>query len=216
MRRSRKPVWAFPSIGGSNPPLSVRTRLATAERELLNATYEIQQQVFAREHRREAMIERGERAIFALRGNRIQTRQRLVETAVDERQRVLFASPEMGDAETAQRHLAAESAVDPERLHLGQIRDRDWPVLLTAAARTAGAPFHLLDDSDSDRAGEMNVIVRKNRQGRLATVTLHIDRQLRYTERPPRMTHSPFTARRRIQQRLVIAFEDQLNQAPHR
>jgi len=24
MRRSRKPVWAFPSIGGSNPPLSVR------------------------------------------------------------------------------------------------------------------------------------------------------------------------------------------------
>jgi hypothetical protein len=23
MRRSRKPVWAFPSIGGSNPPLSV-------------------------------------------------------------------------------------------------------------------------------------------------------------------------------------------------
>jgi hypothetical protein len=28
MRRSRKPVWAFPSIGGSNPPLSVeRQRL---------------------------------------------------------------------------------------------------------------------------------------------------------------------------------------------
>jgi replicative DNA helicase len=38
-------------------------------------------------------------------------------------------------------------------------------------------------NSDSERAGEMDVIVRKNRQGRLATVTLHIDRQLRYTER---------------------------------
>jgi replicative DNA helicase len=325
------------------------------ERQLLNATYEIQQQVFAREHRGEAMIEQAERAIFALRGNRIQTRQRLLETAVDEeldrlqqstrddrqipglatglneldrllgglqdgrlyivaarpsmgkslltlqiarhaalteRQRVLFASLEMSDAETAQRHLAAETTVDPERLHLGQIRDLDWPALLTAAARTAGAPFHLLDDgdlsvmslraqarqvaarhgdlrlvvvdyvqlmraekpsgnrvedvsafsrglkrlarelrcpviavaqlsraveqrpdkrpllsdlresgqleadadcvlmlyrddyydSDSERAGEMDVIVRKNRQGRLATVTLRIDRQLRYTQ----------------------------------
>jgi replicative DNA helicase len=30
------------------------------------------------------MIEQAERAIFALRGNRIQTRQRLLETAVDE------------------------------------------------------------------------------------------------------------------------------------
>jgi replicative DNA helicase len=160
------------------------------ERELLNATYEIQQQIFAREHRGEAIIEQAERAIFALRGNLIQTRQRLLETAVDEeldrlqqstrddrqipglatgigdldrllgglqdgrlyivaarpsmgkslltlqiarhaaltdRQRVLFASLEMSDAETAQRHLAAESAVDPERLHLGQIRDRDAP-----------------------------------------------------------------------------------------
>ena len=36
--------------------------------------------------------------------------------------------------------------------------------------------------ADSERAGEMDVIVRKNRQGRLATVTLRIDRQLRYTE----------------------------------
>jgi replicative DNA helicase len=38
-------------------------------------------------------------------------------------------------------------------------------------------------NSDSERAGEMDVIVRKNRQGRLATVTLRIDRRLRYTER---------------------------------
>jgi replicative DNA helicase len=212
--------------------------------------------------------------------------------ALPERERVLFASLEMSDAETAQRHLAAESTVDAERLHLGQIRERDWPALLTAAARTAGTPFHLLDDSDlsvmslraharqiaarhdnlrlvvvdyvqlmraekpsgsrvedvsafsrglkrlarelhcpviavaqlsraveqrpdkrpllsdlresgqleadadcvlmlyrddyydsdSQRAREMDVIVRKNRQGRLATVTLRIDRRLRYTE----------------------------------
>jgi hypothetical protein len=28
LSRSQKPVWAFPSIGGSNPPLSVRIRLS--------------------------------------------------------------------------------------------------------------------------------------------------------------------------------------------
>jgi replicative DNA helicase len=68
--------------------------------------------------------------------------------AMQERQRVLFASLEMSDSETAQRHLAAESGVDPERLHLGRVKDEDWPALLNAAAHAAGAPFHLLDDGD--------------------------------------------------------------------
>ncbi len=68
--------------------------------------------------------------------------------ALQEHQRVLFASLEMSDSETAQRYLAAESGVSPDRLHLGQIEDRDWPALLKAAAKTAGAPFHLLDDGD--------------------------------------------------------------------
>ncbi len=65
-----------------------------------------------------------------------------------ERQRVLFASLEMSDSETAQRHLAAESGVDPERLHLGRIKPDDWPALLKASAGAAGVPFHLLDDGD--------------------------------------------------------------------
>ncbi len=68
--------------------------------------------------------------------------------ALRESQRVLFASLEMSDSETAQRHLAAESGVSPDRLHLGQIEDRDWPHLIRAAAKSAGAPFHLLDDGD--------------------------------------------------------------------
>ena len=68
--------------------------------------------------------------------------------ALSEAQRVLFASLEMSDSETAQRHLAAESGVSPDRLHLGQIEDRDWPHLIRAAAKSAGAPFHLLDDGD--------------------------------------------------------------------
>jgi hypothetical protein len=35
---------------------------------------------------------------------------------------VLFALLEMSDSEPAQRHLAAESGISPDRLHLGQSR----------------------------------------------------------------------------------------------
>jgi replicative DNA helicase len=59
---------------------------------------------------------------------------------------VLFASLEMSDAETAQRHLAAESGVDPDRIHLGRVVGADWPALLRAAAGTVGMPLHLIDD----------------------------------------------------------------------
>jgi len=68
--------------------------------------------------------------------------------AMAERRRVLFASLEMSDSETAQRHLAAESGVDPERIHLGSIASEDWPALLQAASATAEVPLHLLDDGD--------------------------------------------------------------------
>jgi len=61
---------------------------------------------------------------------------------------VLFASLEMSDAETAQRHLAAESGVDPHRIHLGRVTGTDWPALLQAAAVTVGMPLHLIDDGD--------------------------------------------------------------------
>ena len=58
--------------------------------------------------------------------------------ATVEQARVLFASLEMSDSETAQRHLAALSGVDPERLHLGRVRADDWtPLLHAAAPRTA-------------------------------------------------------------------------------
>jgi hypothetical protein len=39
MRRSRKPVWAFPSIGGSNPPLSV-IRREILQRTLIDTGHE--------------------------------------------------------------------------------------------------------------------------------------------------------------------------------
>ena len=54
----------------------------------------------------------------------------------------------MSDSETAQRHLAALSGVDPERLHLGHVRAEDWTPLLHAASETLGTPMHLLDDGD--------------------------------------------------------------------
>jgi replicative DNA helicase len=196
-------------------------------RALLRATYDIQASVTERRYRGEELIDEAERLIFALRGQELQTKQRLLEDAVaeeidrleqaskddreipglstgirdldrmlaglqdgrlyvaaarpamgksllclqiarhvalHEHQRVLFASLEMSDAETAQRHLAVESGVDPERLHLAQVRGEDWPGLLDAAARTIGAPFHLLDDGDlslfSLRAQARQVAVR--------------------------------------------------------
>jgi replicative DNA helicase len=196
-------------------------------RALLRATYDIQASVSERRHRGEELIDEAERLIFALRGQELQAKQRMLEHAVaeeidrleqaskddreipglttgirdldrmlaglqdgrlyvaaarpamgksllclqiarhvalHEHERVLFASLEMSDAETAQRHLAVESGVDPERLHLGQVRGEDWPALLDAAARTAGAPFHLLDDGDlslfSLRAQARQVAVR--------------------------------------------------------
>jgi replicative DNA helicase len=40
----------------------------------------------------------------------------------------------MSDSETARRHLAAESGVDPERIQGAGPRE-DWPALLSAAAQ---------------------------------------------------------------------------------
>jgi replicative DNA helicase len=180
-------------------------------RALLRTTYEIQAQVSERRRGGEEIIEEAERLIFALRGQDVLAKQRLLEQALaqeldrleqaskDDRaipglatgipdldgllgglhdgrlyvlaarpamgksllslqfarhgamregKRVLFASLEMSDSETALRHLAAESGVDPERLHLGKVRPGDWPALLKAGADAAGAPFHLLDDGD--------------------------------------------------------------------
>ncbi len=180
-------------------------------RALLSATYEIQAQVGERRRGGEELIEEAERLIFALRGQEVLARQRLLEQAVAdelerleraakerrevpglatglpeldrligglqdgrlyvlaarpamgksllalqlaghaamrERQRVLFASLEMSESETAQRHLAAESGLDPERLHLGRVKPEDWPALLKSASHAAGIPFHLLDDGD--------------------------------------------------------------------
>ncbi len=180
-------------------------------RALLRTTYEIQAQVAERRGGGEGLIEEAERLIFALRGQDVLTKQRLLEhalaeeidrleqaarddrdipglptgirdldrllgglqdgrlyvvagrpstgksllalqlarhAAMHERQRVLFASLEMSDAETAQRHLAAETGVDPERLHLGKVKPDDWPALLKGAAEATGVPFHLLDDGD--------------------------------------------------------------------
>ena len=99
-------------------------------------------------------------------------------------QRVLFASLEMSDAETAQRHLAAESGVNPERLHLGQIRPTDWPALLDAAARTSTVPIHLLDDGDLSlmrlRAQARQLAVRHDRLAMVVVDYL----QLMRSERP--------------------------------
>jgi replicative DNA helicase len=97
---------------------------------------------------------------------------------------VLFASLEMSDAETAQRHLAAESGVDPDRIHLGQVTGTDWPALLQAAAGTVGMPLHLIDDGDLSlsklRAQARQLAVRDDGLGLVVVDYL----QLMRVERP--------------------------------
>ena len=104
--------------------------------------------------------------------------------AAEESQRVLFASLEMSDSETAQRHLAAESGVDPERIHLGKVTADDWPALLSAAAASAQLPFHLLDDGDLSltklRAQARQLAQRHERLGLVVVDYL----QLMRAERP--------------------------------
>jgi replicative DNA helicase len=97
---------------------------------------------------------------------------------------VLFASLEMSDAETAQRHLAAESGVDPDLIHLGQVAGADWPALLQAAAGTVGMPLHLIDDGDLSlsklRAQARQLAVRDDGLGLVVVDYL----QLMRVERP--------------------------------
>ena len=87
--------------------------------------------------------------------------------AAVERGRVLFASIEMSDSETAQRHLAAESGVVPSRIHLGRLHAHDWPPLPKAAQASVDLPLHLLDDGDLSlptlRAHARQVAVRHGR-----------------------------------------------------
>jgi replicative DNA helicase len=104
--------------------------------------------------------------------------------ATVEAQRVLFASLEMSDSETAQRHLAAESGVNPERIHLGKVTAADWPPLLSAAAASAQLPMHLLDDGDLSlttlRAQARQLAQRHDRLGLVVVDYL----QLMRAERP--------------------------------
>ena len=98
--------------------------------------------------------------------------------------RALFASLEMSDGETAQRHLAALSGVDPERLHLGRVRAEDWTPLLKAANDTQGTAMHLLDDGDLSltrlRAVARHLAIRRGRLGLVVVDYL----QLMRVERP--------------------------------
>ena len=98
--------------------------------------------------------------------------------------RALFASLEMSDGETAQRHLAALSGVDPERLHLGRVRAEDWTPLLKAANDTQGTAMHLLDDGDLSltrlRAVARQLAIRRGRLGLVVVDYL----QLMRVERP--------------------------------
>jgi len=93
---------------------------------------------------------------------------------------VLFASLEMSEAELAQRHLVAETGIDPERLHLGQIKTHDWPAILKAGADSEHVPLHILDDGSLTvstlRARARQVAVRSGQLGLIVVDYLQLMR----------------------------------------
>ena len=104
--------------------------------------------------------------------------------AFRESARTLFALLEMDDAETAQRYLAMESGVSPERLRLGKVKDEDWKALLDAASTAGRIPLELLDDShvsvSSLRAHARQLAVRHGQLGLIVVDYL----QLMHVEEP--------------------------------
>ena len=121
-------------------------------------------------------LQNGRLYVFAARpamGKSLLALQLARHVASVERARVLFASLEMSDSETAQRHLAALSGVDPERLHLGRVDANDWPPLLASRvrdARHADAPARrrrpVADAAARDRAADRHARRKARARGR--------------------------------------------------
>ena len=67
--------------------------------------------------------------------------------ALDNRAVALF-SLEMSEAELAQRFIASQAKIKGENLRKGNVPEKQWPRILEASGRLAGAPLFIDDTSD--------------------------------------------------------------------
>ena len=65
--------------------------------------------------------------------------------AVKEKKAVAFFSLEMSKEQLVQRMLCAEGAIDSQRLRIGELDEKDWGKLISAADRLAAAPVFIDD-----------------------------------------------------------------------
>ena len=65
--------------------------------------------------------------------------------AVREKQAVAFFSLEMSKEQLVQRMLCSEGAIDSQRLRVGELEEKDWTKLISAADRLASAPIFIDD-----------------------------------------------------------------------
>jgi replicative DNA helicase len=75
-------------------------------------------------------------------------------------QRVAIFSLEMSDEQLVQRLLAAETAIDSQRLRIGNLREEEWPNFLQASARLSETML-FIDDTPSISAMQVRTKARR-------------------------------------------------------
>jgi len=80
--------------------------------------------------------------------------------AIREKKAVAFFSLEMSKEQLVQRMLCAEASIDSQRLRIGELEDRDWTKLISAADRLSSAPI-FIDDTPGITVMEMRAKARR-------------------------------------------------------
>jgi replicative DNA helicase len=75
-------------------------------------------------------------------------------------QRVAIFSLEMSDEQLVQRLLAAETAIDSQRLRIGNLREEEWPNFLQASGRLSETMI-FIDDTPSISAMQVRTKARR-------------------------------------------------------
>lgn len=80
--------------------------------------------------------------------------------AIREKSAVAFFSLEMSKEQLVQRMLCAEASIDSQRLRVGELEDKDWTKLITAADRLSQSPI-FIDDQAGITVMEMRSKARR-------------------------------------------------------
>lgn len=80
--------------------------------------------------------------------------------AADVGQHVAIFSLEMSGEQVVQRMVAAETGIDAQRLRLGDLREREWPLFVQATGRLSDLPL-FIDDTPSISVLQMRTKARR-------------------------------------------------------